>query len=112
MIVTLLNAPKSAEDWARWSFHHRASHQAIVQALKTQKNVEVPLYILDPIDLSQPKLFLEANQQMHQDMDNALGSQSSDLEDVDVNDARQLQSWIYTHWLEHQAAEAALGISS
>jgi hypothetical protein len=112
LLALLLNRPRNAEDWTRWSFHHRASHDAIVRAVQNTFSVTLPTRIIDPINFEYPKLFLEANQQNHQDMDNLLGVQSADLEDVDLNDERQLQSWIYLHWQEHQTAETRLGIAS
>jgi hypothetical protein len=112
VLALLLNVPKSLEDWARFSFHHRQSHELIVKAIAKQKSIDLPVYIVDPISFQEPRLFLEANQQFHQDMDNALGVQSTDLEDVNLQDERQLQSWIYLHWQEHVTAENALGISS
>ncbi len=106
MIALLLNKPQSYEDWARWAFHHRNSHAAIIAALRQQANVSLPEYILDPINFNEPRLFLEANQQAHVDMDQYLGVQSSDLEDVDLKNDRELQSWIYLHWQEHQTGNS------
>ena len=112
MLALLLNRPRDAEDWTRWSFHHRASHEAITRAIQNINGVTLPNYIIDPINFLYPKLFLEANQQYHTDMDNFLGVQSADLEDVELGDERQLQSWIYLHWQEHQTAETRLGVAS
>lgn len=112
MLPILLNTPKSVDEWDRFSFHHRTSHDLIRQAIQTQFNVALPDYVLDPIPLNQPLFFLENNQQAHTDFDGILGVQSSDLEDVNLSDERQLQAWIYLHYLEHQTAENTLGIAS
>ena len=84
----------------------------IVQALNAQKKLSLIDYLIDPITLDQPQLFLVQNQQYHQDMDSTLGVQASDLEDVDFEDDHQLQAWIYLHWQEHVTAETILGIAS
>lgn len=112
MLPAILNAPKTPEDWARWSFNHRSSHDLIRQAIRTQFNVDLPDYQLDPIELHQTKLFLEANQQAHTDFNGVLKLPGSDLEDINVEADRELQSWVYLHWQEHNIAERALGISS
>lgn len=112
MLAVLLNKPHTLEEWNVYSFHHRQSHLAIIQAIKAQQNVTLPDYQIEPINFAAPRLFLEANQQFHTDMDNQLKAQASDLEDVNLADDHQLQAWIYSHYLEHQTAEARLGIAS
>jgi hypothetical protein len=112
VLPILLNTPQTKTDWDRWSFHHRTSHDLIRFAIKSQLNITLPDYQLDPIALEQPKPFLEANQQAHSDFSTALHQASSDLEDINLKEDRQLRVWIYLHWQEHQLAEARLGISS
>jgi hypothetical protein len=45
-------------------------------------------------------------------MDAAVGSQSVDLQDLDPTDKNQLVAWMWSHYLEHQTAEARLAIGS
>jgi hypothetical protein len=110
MLAALLNVPSTPEEWAAWSWHHRLSHQAIFAATLSQKKVGLTDYVIDPITLTQD--WLQRNQELHLDMDAALGSQSVDLTDVDFNDPKQIQSWIFLHYIEHQTAEQRLGIGS
>lgn len=112
MLPVLLNVPASKEDWDRWSFHHRTSHDLINKAIFSDQAVLLPDFILDPIDLEEPKLFIEANQLAHSSMNNALLLPGSDLEQVDLDDQRQLQAWIFLHYQEHRTAERRLGIAS
>lgn len=112
MLPVLLTVPKSPEDWNLFSFHHRQSHDLIVQSIMSQLQVSLPIYVIDPITLEQPQQWLIANQQFHEDMDSTLNVEGSNLQDVDFNNERQLQAWIYLHWQEHQTAEALLGIAS
>lgn len=112
MLALLLNMPQSAEDWARWSFHHRASHDAIRAAILAQKNTDLPDYLLDPIPLNEPKSFLQNNQSAHTDMNDVFGRPGSDLEDVELSDDHQLRAWIYLHWQEHNVMENTLRIGS
>lgn len=112
MLPVLLTVPKSPEDWNIFSFHHRQSHDLIVRAIFQQTGVSLTDYVIDPIALQQPKEWLIANQQFHEDMDSTLNVQGSNLQDVDFKDERQLQAWIYLHWQEHNTAETLLGIAS
>lgn len=112
MLVVLLNMPRNVDDWNRWALHHRTSHDAIRFAVAQQKQINLPEYLLEPIALNEPKIFLQRNASAHSDMNGALGNQGSDLLDVDVTQERELQAWIYLHYLEHQTAEQRLGITS
>ncbi len=58
------------------------------------------------------RVFLAANQRLHLDMNSVLGQQSSDLEDVDLSDPKQVEAWTAIHYQEHYNAEAALGIGT
>jgi hypothetical protein len=112
VLPLLLNTPHSAEEWARWSYSHRISHNVIRDGIQAQFKVRLPEYLLDPIDLNDTRQFLEWNQQAHVDMNGALNVPGSDLEDVKFDDERQLSAWIWLHYLEHQVAENKLKVSS
>ena len=110
MLVALLNVPRTPEEWAIWSFAHQQSHLAIAQAIAASGGATLASYQLDPIPPDDERGWLERNQESHNDMNEAIGTQSSDLLDTDLSDDRQLQSWVYLHFLEHQTAEQRLGI--
>jgi hypothetical protein len=112
VLPLLLNTPRSVEDWARWSLHHRISHDVIRGALNSQQKLSLPTYLLDPINLGQPRNFLQWNQSAHIDMNAALKTPGSDLEDVNFNDERQMQAWVWLHYLEHSVIEQRLGVAS
>ena len=112
MLANLLNVPHSGEDWSRWSFHHRQSHDAIRKAIRDQIGKDLPDYVLDPISDYAPMTFLQNNYNAHVDMNGALNRPSSDLEEVDFNSPGQMQVWIYLHWQEHNVAENTLKIAS
>jgi len=56
--------------------------------------------------------WLDRNQQLHIEMDAAIGAQSVDLQDVNPKDANEMAAWVYIHFLEHQTAERVLKIGS
>lgn len=72
--------------------------------------VKLPEYSIDPIPSDDVKGWLENNQNYHNDMNGQLDLQGSDLQDVDFKDQKQLQSWIFLHYQEHNSAEQALEI--
>lgn len=72
--------------------------------------VNLPDYVIDPIPQGDVKGWIENNQNLHNDMNGQLRLHGNDLQDVDFNDQKQLQSWIFLHYQEHQSAEQALGI--
>lgn len=109
MTPTLLNLPRSEGDFNIWGFAHSQDHGEIVQAAG-QKNIALQNYIIYPISPADVAGFLDRHQQYHIDMNNALGLPSVDLSDVDFNNERQFEAWLYLNWQEHQAARAQLGI--
>ncbi len=110
MIAELLVVPQSEDEWERWSWHHRSDHQEIIAAIRQQKKLMLTEYQVEPIAWNQFEYWLEANEQMHYDMNLALQLQSSDLGDLNPRDQGVLANWIYFHWLEHNTARQALGI--
>lgn len=108
MLVNLLNVPRSDPDWEVWAFSHKEHHDQIRQAIQRTKNINLEQYQLNPI-VKEPE-WLKRNAQSHDDMNLALGLQGSDIEELDFNDEKQLQSWIYAHYLEHQDAAKFLQI--
>jgi len=111
-IASLLNAPRSKDEWSTWSFAHRDHHDIIRQAIQTQSKGANRLlqYQLDPIPSDEITDWLSRNQQSHDDMNQVLNLQGVDLQGVDFNNKQQLAVWILQHWQEHQSAAARLAI--
>lgn len=110
MIVTLLEDPKTLEQRAIWSFAHRDHHQQIRQAIQAKGGAVLQDYQLDPISEQDFQGWLQRNSQTHGDMNGALGLQGVDLLDVDFQDDKERQAWVFLHYQEHFNAAAKLGI--
>jgi hypothetical protein len=110
-LADLQNLPNSAEDWSVWSYSHRDQHNLIRNAIQASYGTNLNFYPIDPIDLSDFDIFLNYNQQAHDDMNGVLGTRGSDLLQLDYKDKRQLQAWIYLHYQEHYTASAALKVT-
>jgi hypothetical protein len=101
MLVTLWELPQNENEWARWSFAHRDNTDVVRQAVRQQLGVNLSEYSLDPIPFNAIQNWLAWNQNSHNDINDALGTQGSDLQDVDFTDPRQLEAWVYLHVQEH-----------
>lgn len=110
MLALLLETPQTPEEWQRWSFHHRDSHNRIREAVQAKHGVKLADYPIDPITEDDIAGFLQRNSQMHIDFDGVLNLQSNDLLDVDFTDPEQRSAWVFAHYQEHYDAELKLGI--
>lgn len=109
-LVDLLNTPKNEAEWEIYSFSNREQVSEIRQAIKVQKNTILRDYVLYPINFDNIKFWLQNNQQAHLDFNAVLGLQGSDLQDVDIKEPNQLQSWVWINYQELFSASAALHI--
>lgn len=100
MLAALLNVPETEEQWALWSFNNFDCVNQIRQAIKAQLNLTLPEYQIEPINFSQIGTWLENNQQAHIDFTDALGQQSSNIQEVDLSDPRQKESFIFLNYME------------
>src|SRR5574337_742349 len=112
MLASLLNIPKSPEDWAEWSMHHSKNHDDIRQAISAQYTKNLIQYLLDPVPQDPPEIssWLQRNQTSHNDMNSVLLLSGTDLESVDFSNEQQLAAWIYLHYQEHLSANISLRI--
>lgn len=109
-IASLLNVPKTMQEWESWSFTHKVQHDNINRAIIAQKHVTLASYILDPINKEVPDVFLQNNSQLHLDTCSLLKVSGSDLTSVNWQDEKELADWIYLHWQEHSNFNTVLGI--
>ncbi len=70
----------------------------------------LPVYPLDPINFQVPTDFLWRHSQTHTEMNGALGLQSIDLSELDLENPNKIQAWIYSNYQEHNNAHSKLGI--
>lgn len=110
LVAALLEVPRSARDWALWSFNNRACCDEINQAVQTQYSVNLPRYPLDPIPFNNFAQWLAWNQQTHTGFNGVLGLQGTDLEALDPTNVQQLEAWVYLNYQELFAARARLRI--
>lgn len=112
MLAGLLNIPHNTEEWAKWSWDHRLSHDAIRAAIKKQYGFDLTDYLIDPISPNEVHQFTQNNSELHDDMNATLKLSGSNLEDADLKKQNVLAAWINLHYLEHYYAEQKLGVGS
>ena len=111
MLAALLNVPHEPGELNYFSFNNADSHQQIINAIRVQKTVDLPVYILDPIPQEDIENWLFRHQVVHNQMNAVLAIQGADLSAVDWNDKDSLADWIQLHFTEHQQASTALGVA-
>jgi hypothetical protein len=105
VLPALTNQPDSPETWQRWSYDNRTSHDAIRAGILAAGGPNLADLVLDPIDFNDFSGWLLRHALTHEQMDAALGVQSSDLSVLDPNDAQAVAAWMALHALEHYDAE-------
>ena len=112
MLAGLLNIPHNDDDWQKWSWDHRLSHNRIRQGVLATYKANLTDYQIDPISPNDLEQFLQNNAQLHSDMLGITGLNGIDLLDVDLSNDSQKVSWIQYHFLEHFYVESKLGVGS
>jgi hypothetical protein len=108
-VASLFNVPTTDDEMRQWSFAHMAHHRDINAAIQQNYSITLPLYILDPVDMNDPKAFLDQHQLMHNNTDQITGVAGFDLSEVNWSDPQQRAGWIYLNAQLHTQESAALG---
>lgn len=106
----LLFPPTDPSSLSVFSWNNWNHHVQIIQAIRSQKNVTLFEYVIDPIPINDPSGWLLRHQQTHTDANAVLNLQGADLQTLDFSKRNQVEAWIQQHWLEHVAMAAALKI--
>jgi len=110
-LATLYNVPTNENEMNIFSFNNYAEHVKIASAIFAQYGITVPIYPLDPIPLSDMGDWLLQHQNLHNIMNELLGTNSDDLTDVNFKDPQQLAQWIWLHAQEHYQAADVLQLT-
>lgn len=109
-IANIANIPGDWESLQEWSFAHMAHHRDLNAYIQRTKNVNLPLYQLDPMNLDDLGTFANQHQIMHNNQNAILNIQGNDLTDVDWNDQTQRSVWTFLNFTEHLRANAITGV--
>jgi hypothetical protein len=109
-VAALANVPTDDQQRAVWSFAHASHHYDIVRVIYQITKIALPIYLLDPFDPNNTGIWADQHQQMHNDMDQLLGINPFNLDDVDWNNKQTLGGWIFNNFSEHYQAANILEI--
>lgn len=110
LAAPLLNVPITDRDFDRWSFDLQQNLMDVTRAILTQRNVSIPLPQLYPAPLFAIGEWLQRLSQTMIEISNALGTQTQDIENVNLEDERERQAWTYSIWQQVQQARQVLGV--
>lgn len=105
----LLNVPQAPTDWDRWSFDLDQNIRDITQALRVQRGVNLASVQIYPISTDTGQ-WLERISGVIDDICQALGIPSADVEVVNLEDEHERQAWVWTVYTELNAARGILKI--
>ena len=110
-VANLFNVPGDEKALLQFSFANMAEHHKIAQALFDDRGVRVDVFILDPLPINDPGVWLYQHQQAHNDQNSALGISGTDLTTVDLKDQGQFAAFIILHAIEHRTASSILRLN-
>jgi hypothetical protein len=113
-IAQLMSVPQTSAELEAWQFANQAHHRDIARRIQETKGVLISDYPLEPFnpdDADSLEAFLQNHQDVHQQMDIALGLNSYNLSELDWQDPAARAQWFQTHFVEHNAASQILGVS-
>lgn len=102
--------PQTQDDWTKWAWNHGANHYDLVAAVQDQKNQQLQIFVMSPVDPDNLGLWLYQHQTMHNQVNAALGTPGYDLLSLDWDDPDQFAQWLRLNGDEHQRLSAALGV--
>lgn len=106
----LLNTPRDQVSWDQWAFNLDQNIRDIVAALRSQKNVALPLYPIYPIPWVAVGEWLQRVGLAMDEICANAGVQARDVENVDLEDDRAKQAWTWAVYSEIRDARANLKI--
>lgn len=110
-LASLFNVPdpQNEASFLEFSFSNADQHGIVTNAIALQRGVEIQRYVIDPIPMFDPGVWLRNHQQWHNYINGVLGISGVDLTSVDFNNAEEAASWTRLHASEHQQWSNVLG---
>lgn len=109
-LADLYNVPRDDQEMSAWSFSHMAHHRDMIRVVFQTLNVQLPEFILDPVNLANPVGFLDQHQEMHDQLDRIFGIKTLNLTEVEWSNEAQRSSWIWQNAQLHLAEAQATGV--
>lgn len=105
----ILRPPSTQFGQDEWGFAHANDHQVVTDIIRAKLAVVLPILPLYPNDPGDQKNWALRHQQMHDYANGVLGTDGTDLQTVEWEDAEERENWYFLHWQEHVAWHKRLG---
>lgn len=109
-LATISTPPQDLSKWREWWFSHWIDHQEIMQAVQAKGDGNLEYYVIIPWSNEDADGILGRHQELHDDMNEALGLNGQDLSSLNPKDPNDIQRWVWQNASEHAAARQVLGI--
>lgn len=109
-VASLFNVPENQGEFSNWAFAHMAHHRDTNRIIFESLGVALPEYVLDPVPLKDPMIWLYQHQTMHDNNDALLGVSGFDLTDVDFSNHEQFGAWVWLNASLHYQEAQITGI--
>lgn len=110
MILNLLQYPHTPQDLAIFSFANADHHLQVFNAIYAKNGLRTTQYALDPIPSFDFKNWLLRHQDVHNSVNAALGVAGQDLTEVNMNDPKSVEDFLWQHQSEHYQWASKLGV--
>lgn len=109
-LASLFNVPSTPEELATWSAAHQAHHRDINRRIYEILAINLPEFILDPLDPKNAEIWQDQHQIMHNNQNALLGISGFALTDATFTDTNSFSGWVYLNSVEHYQAANILEI--
>ena len=109
-LSSILYPAPTPEGMEQWLFDHAQHHQAITDAVRVNFNTILPIYPIYPVNMEDTAKFMRDHQQAHNEMAAVLNTPNTDIGSVDFKDKKEFDAWLFSHFIQHQAAAQLCGL--
>lgn len=109
-IASLFNVPGTEEEIATWSFAHSAHHRDVNRLIYEQSQIALPEFMFDPFQVNDTGQWADQHQQIHNLVNQILGTAGFNIDDWDWNDRGVLNGVIFLNASEHRNWSDILGL--
>ena len=106
MTPLLFNAPVGLGPWLLWGATHQSDHFQIISGILNATGQTVGVLPIDPVPIGnreQMMIWFMNHQEIHNQMNAAMGTGGFDLSFVDLQNPEEARIWLQYNALEHQA---------
>ena len=107
-LAQIILPPPTPHGMTEWSFAHNVSHLTIIQAA-ANLGYQLQYLTIWPIPPNDIYTWLQNHQALHDEMNAMANVIGNDLQDIDFNDKKQMESWHFLNFNEHRSVYQFLG---